>query len=215
VCNTPLNHSSISRQHAAIVHSDDGFKVIDLHSTHGTRVNDKKIATGTPVLLRDMDKIRFGASSREFVLYISGSKATVVHHKRHRDSTHEHGREHRKRTRLDNDSKSASKSASRDKYPGKVHCLHILVKHAGSRRPSSWKQSVITRSIDQAMLLVASFKEKIVAEANSSDNNKSLENVFRAYATRESDCSSAKRSGDLGEFSYGTMQAPFAEVAYV
>jgi hypothetical protein len=27
-----------------------------------------------------------------------------------------------------------------------VQCLHILKKHAGSRRPSSWRQEVITQS---------------------------------------------------------------------
>ena len=32
-----------------------------------------------------------------------------------------------------------------------VRASHLLVKHTGSRRPSSWKQEVITRSKDEAL----------------------------------------------------------------
>lgn len=35
-----------------------------------------------------------------------------------------------------------------------VQCSHILVKHAGSRRPSSWREEEITRSKDEAMDIV-------------------------------------------------------------
>ncbi|KAH7676006.1 Pin1-type peptidyl-prolyl cis-trans isomerase, partial [Aphelenchoides avenae] len=34
--------------------------------------------------------------------------------------------------------------------PKEVHCWHILVKHAGSRRPSSWRTEKITRSKEDA-----------------------------------------------------------------
>lgn len=36
------------------------------------------------------------------------------------------------------------------KLPKKVQCLHILVKHAGSRKPSSWRTENITRSKEEA-----------------------------------------------------------------
>ena len=32
----------------------------------------------------------------------------------------------------------------------KVYCLHILVKHEGSRRPGSWRSDKITRSKEDA-----------------------------------------------------------------
>ena len=32
-----------------------------------------------------------------------------------------------------------------------VQCSHLLVKHAGSRRPSSWREETITRSKDEAI----------------------------------------------------------------
>ncbi|VDP17211.1 unnamed protein product [Schistosoma margrebowiei] len=38
----------------------------------------------------------------------------------------------------------------------KVRCLHLLVKHNESRRPSSWKQQNITRSKDEALDLIKS-----------------------------------------------------------
>jgi len=37
---------------------------------------------------------------------------------------------------------------------------------------------------------------------------------FQAIAQTDSDCSSAKRGGDLGHFGRGQMQKPFEEAAY-
>ncbi len=37
---------------------------------------------------------------------------------------------------------------------------------------------------------------------------------FQTIAQSESDCSSAKRGGDLGHFSRGQMQKPFEDAAY-
>ena len=41
-----------------------------------------------------------------------------------------------------------------DKAPKEVKCSHLLVKHAESRRPSSWKQDTITRSKDEALEII-------------------------------------------------------------
>ena len=35
--------------------------------------------------------------------------------------------------------------------PDRVQCSHLLVKHAGSRRPSSWRQEKITISKEEAI----------------------------------------------------------------
>lgn len=35
-----------------------------------------------------------------------------------------------------------------------VQCSHLLVKHSGSRRPSSWREQTITRSKAEALDLV-------------------------------------------------------------
>lgn len=38
--------------------------------------------------------------------------------------------------------------------PEEVQCSHLLVKHSGSRRPSSWREENITRSKEDALELV-------------------------------------------------------------
>lgn len=87
---------------------------------------------------------------------------------------------------------------------GEVRCSHLLVKHAGSRRPSSWREENITRPIDEALELVKNFRKQIVAN----------EATFAELASKHSDCSSAKRGGDLGHFGRGQMQKPFEEEAF-
>lgn len=77
-----------------------------------------------------------------------------------------------------------------------VRASHLLVKHAGSRRPSSWKQDVITRSRDEALDLIMAYRERIAAG----------ETDLETLAKTESDCSSAKKGGDLGVFGPGQMQ---------
>ncbi|RVE54317.1 hypothetical protein evm_001144 [Chilo suppressalis] len=88
--------------------------------------------------------------------------------------------------------------------PKQVQCSHILVKHAGSRRPSSWREDKITRSKDEALEILKEYREKIV-------NKKA---TFEELASANSDCSSAKRDGDLGFFKRGQMQKPFEDVAF-
>jgi NIMA-interacting peptidyl-prolyl cis-trans isomerase 1 len=43
--------------------------------------------------------------------------------------------------------------------PDEVQCSHVLVKHSGSRRPSSWREKNITRSKAEALELI---KRKII-----------------------------------------------------
>ena len=38
--------------------------------------------------------------------------------------------------------------------PEEVQCSHLLVKHSGSRRPSSWREESITRSKEEALELI-------------------------------------------------------------
>lgn len=74
-----------------------------------------------------------------------------------------------------------------------VRASHLLVKHAGSRRPSSWREETITRSLEEAKEILAKHREAIVSDAN-------MPEAFAKLATTESDCSSAKVGGDLGWF---------------
>ncbi|KAF4517758.1 hypothetical protein B566_EDAN002963 [Ephemera danica] len=88
--------------------------------------------------------------------------------------------------------------------PEQVQCSHLLVKHRGSRRPASWRDDKITRSQDEAMDLVKDYREQIVSGKAS----------FAELAQQFSDCSSAKRGGDLGPFGRGAMQRPFEQAAF-
>lgn len=88
--------------------------------------------------------------------------------------------------------------------PQKVCASHLLVKHAKSRRPSSWKQQVITRTPEEALDMIRQYRDMIVSNQCE----------FGTLASTESDCSSAKRQGDLGWFGPGEMQKEFEEAAF-
>ncbi len=62
-----LTHSSISRNHAKIIFNGMVFKVIDLNSSNGTFVNNKKIPGGGEAILQNGDLLRFGDVSFVFV----------------------------------------------------------------------------------------------------------------------------------------------------
>ncbi|CAG8559352.1 23287_t:CDS:2 [Dentiscutata erythropus] len=85
-----------------------------------------------------------------------------------------------------------------------IRASHLLVKYEGSRRPSSWKEPTIKRTKEEALELIKIYQTRI----------KSGEITLDELASTESDCSSAKRNGDLGFFSRGQMQPAFEEAAF-
>lgn len=64
----------------------------------------------------------------------------------------------------------------------KIRCVHLLVKHRDSRRPSSWREEVVQRSLEEARELVASYRHQILS------GNTTIEELAQQF----SDCSSAK-----------------------
>ncbi len=52
--------AGVSRQHARLLRSSDGWVIEDLHSTNGTYVNDKAVSPPQSVTLKDGDRIRCG-----------------------------------------------------------------------------------------------------------------------------------------------------------
>ena len=70
---------------------------------------------------------------------------------------------------------------------GKIRVAHLLVKHRDSRRPSSWRENVITRSKEDATEIMKGHEEKI----------RNGEVTLGDLAVSESDCSSARKKGDL------------------
>ena len=93
---------------------------------------------------------------------------------------------------------------SPDSAPSQVRASHLLVKHRDSRRPSSWREENITRTKEEALDILAGYRSQIVSN----------ENTFEALASKFSDCSSAKKGGDLGMFGRGQMQKPFEDATY-
>ena len=79
----------------------------------------------------------------------------------------------------------------------------MLVKHAGSRRPSSHREEKITRTKEEARELLEGYKQEIDDGAE-----------FGEMASKYSDCSSYKKGGSLGRFKKGVMQAKFEEAAF-
>ena len=74
-----------------------------------------------------------------------------------------------------------------DQGEGKIRCAHLLVKHRDSRRPSSWREAEITRSKEEAIEILKGYEERI----------QSGEATLGDIAISESDCSSARKKGDL------------------
>ncbi|KAI0801461.1 rotamase-domain-containing protein [Fomes fomentarius] len=88
--------------------------------------------------------------------------------------------------------------------PAQVRASHLLVKHSGSRRPSSWKEAKITRSKEEAVQILKGY----ASEINGSPDR------FAELASKHSDCNSHSSGGDLGFFKPGQMQKPFEDATY-
>ncbi|CAA20742.1 peptidyl-prolyl cis-trans isomerase Pin1 [Schizosaccharomyces pombe] len=86
----------------------------------------------------------------------------------------------------------------------KIRASHLLVKHRESRRPSSWKEEHITRSKEEARKLAEHYEQLLKSGSVS----------MHDLAMKESDCSSARRGGELGEFGRDEMQKPFEDAAF-
>lgn len=95
--------------------------------------------------------------------------------------------------------------------PKEVRVLHILKKHRGSKRPASWRNPKITQTKEEAHEELEGLLEILQEEEG---DFKELRATFQELARTESDCSSAKRGGDLGFFGRRKMQPPFEDASF-
>ncbi|ETV97050.1 hypothetical protein H310_09879 [Aphanomyces invadans] len=80
VCDIVLEHCSISRMHAALVHHVDGaMYLIDLGSCHGTFMDGEKLEPLRPTLLSHGTHLRFGVSSRTYRFKSYESRQQIEH----------------------------------------------------------------------------------------------------------------------------------------
>ncbi|KAF8665427.1 hypothetical protein AX16_000446 [Volvariella volvacea WC 439] len=101
-------------------------------------------------------------------------------------------------------STSSKSSGAGGGRSGQVRASHLLVKHQGSRRPSSWKEAKITRTKEEAIEILRGYQAQINGSAEK----------FAELASQHSDCSSHAHNGDLGWFGEGQMQKPFEEATF-
>ena len=83
-CDIPMDHPSLSRYHAVVQYCSVekgnrgvGWYLYDLGSTHGTWVNKRKIDPKIYVRLRVGYMIKFGGSSRLFILQVCNLKMVI------------------------------------------------------------------------------------------------------------------------------------------
>lgn len=108
------------------------------------------------------------------------------------------------RTRDKDKHKKSKKMATKQQ----VRASHILIKHQGSRRKASWKDP-------EGRVILNTTKESAISQLKSlRDDILSGKANFDDVASTISDCSSAKRGGDLGPFGPGQMQKPFEEATF-
>lgn len=115
----------------------------------------------------------------------------------------------RKRPHENADEEEAASKKSKTGKPSKVRILHILKKHKDSRRPASWRQAKITATKEEAREELQGLIEILEEESGEAQRA-----TFEELARTESDCSSAKRGGDLGFFGPKKMQPEFEKASF-
>eukprot|EP00928_Gymnodinium_smaydae_P079549 TRINITY_DN63451_c0_g1_i1.p2 TRINITY_DN63451_c0_g1~~TRINITY_DN63451_c0_g1_i1.p2 ORF type:complete len:308 (-),score=62.77 TRINITY_DN63451_c0_g1_i1:43-966(-) len=105
---------------------------------------------------------------------------------------------------------SAKRRKTGGAEPTEVRVLHIIRKHRGSRRPSSWREANITCTEAESK----QFVEKLKGQLSGLQDAGVLKQKFEALAREHSDCNSAKKGGDLGSFPRGRMQKAFEDASF-
>ena len=90
-----------------------------------------------------------------------------------------------------------------------VHVLHILRKHAGSRKPKNRGGQLITCSKEEAAQYLEEIANQLVGLSGDE-----LRARFSDLARSDSDCASAKKGGDYGRFRRGQRELTFEDASF-
>lgn len=82
-CDITLSHISVSKQHAKIVHEDDGYYIVDNNSTNGVIVNNKRVSGKEKLHEKDVisitnSKLIFTSTMISYYCYKSGISVDAV-----------------------------------------------------------------------------------------------------------------------------------------
>ncbi|KAG5181954.1 hypothetical protein JKP88DRAFT_320213, partial [Tribonema minus] len=91
-----------------------------------------------------------------------------------------------------------------------VRARHILVKHQRSRNPTSFRDRDGAGIRARTRAAAAATLQQLASQLGDAPS----EADFAKAAADVSDCSSAKRGGDLGVFARGKMQPAFEAAAF-
>jgi NIMA-interacting peptidyl-prolyl cis-trans isomerase 1 len=222
-----IDHDSVSKEHAAFVrHKKNGsLYCIDLSSQHGTFLNGERSPVHKPVKVSPGTVLRFGSCPQEFS--VNGAASLVAPPPGQQPQVQQTSAKlpdtQKEASAGDKRSSESSASAEKLRRDKTIRCRHVLIKHVGSRNPENWQHQPVTRSREDAKQLLQELSQDL----------RSGEITFEHLALKRSDCSSAKRGGDLGDisfcfqnvltladshlagkFDFGKMQPEFSEAAF-
>jgi hypothetical protein len=188
-----MDHESISKEHAAFVrHKKNGsLYCIDLSSQNGTFLNGERSPVHKPIKVAPGTVVRFGSCPQEFTVngaasLVAAQPGQLSQGQQAPMKQPESQKEAAVGEKRAIDSSASAEKPRRDKT---IRCRHVLIKHVGSRNPENWQHQPVTRSREDARQLLQDLAQDLRAG----------EITFEHLALKRSDCSSAKRGGDLGE----------------
>ena len=136
ICDISLENETISRQHAVLQHRETGnVYIYDLGSVHGTRVNKQPVAPRKYIPIHPGDVIRFGASSRFYVL------GPLV-----RDQADEEQQQQQQQQQADAQQRQRSNAAAPSNAPTILNSAeieeHEAASHGNNKNAQRWKQDI-------------------------------------------------------------------------
>lgn len=70
-----INHPTLSRRHCCLLHTEEGYSILDFGSSNGTFVNEEAVGVKSPVPLQGGDLVRLGDL---FFRYLTPAPTTAV-----------------------------------------------------------------------------------------------------------------------------------------